>query len=223
MRTLARELSVPESTAYRWVSVGDLLDSRGGRRFNKVKSDHVVLMVDLIKENNRITFQEIVDQIRVRLELQLSKPSVWKHLDMATYALIKITFESEKANISEKQVEEKQICRKTTTISSLPICFMDERNAYIHISRREGRSLKGTRCTTIAAGSKDANVHMIGCMSNAGLLHHEIKRGAFMSDEACERMRRCLMITRFKFDGPVVMMIHNAPCHSGLEDAFKEP
>ena len=63
-RTLARELSVPEGTAYRWVSQGDLPDSRGGRRFNKVKSDHVEFMVNLIEENNRITLQEIVDHLR---------------------------------------------------------------------------------------------------------------------------------------------------------------
>ena len=100
---------------------------------------------------------------------------------------------------------------------------MDESNTNIHISRREGRSLRGTRCTTVAAGSKGANVHMIGCMSNAGFLHYEIKRGAFKSDQACEWMRRCLRITRFKFDGPVVMVIDNAPCHSGLENVFEEP
>ena len=53
--TLACELSVPESTAYRWVSVGDLPDSRVGHQFNKVKTDHVEFMVNLIEENNRIT------------------------------------------------------------------------------------------------------------------------------------------------------------------------
>ena len=34
--TLTHELSVPEGTAYRWVSVSDLPNSRGGRQFNKV-------------------------------------------------------------------------------------------------------------------------------------------------------------------------------------------
>ena len=64
---------------------------------------------------------------------------------------------------------------------------------------------------------------MIRCISNAGLLYYEIKRGAFKSDQFCEWIRRCLIITRFKFDGPVVMVIDNAPCHSGLDDVFKEP
>ena len=93
--SLARKLSVPEGTAYRWVSVGDLPDSRGGCRFNKVESDHIEFMVNLIEENNRITLQEIVDQIRIRFELQLAKSSVWKHLDVATYTLEKVRFESE--------------------------------------------------------------------------------------------------------------------------------
>ena len=73
---LSREFSVPEGTAYRWISVGNLPDSSGGHRFNKVNNDHVEFMVSLIKENNRIILQEIVDQIRVRFELQLLKPSV---------------------------------------------------------------------------------------------------------------------------------------------------
>ena len=49
-------------------------------------------------------------------------------------------------------------------------------------------------------------------MSNAGLLHYEIKMGAFKSNQACEWMRRCLRIMIFKFDGPVVMVNDNAPC-----------
>ena len=144
---------------------------------------------------------------------------------MATYTLKKVRFESEKANILENKLKRKRFVEKLLQYQAenSPICFMDESNTNIHISRREGRSLRGTRCTTIAAGSKGANVHMIGCMSNAGLLHYEIKWGAFKSDQACEWMRRCLRITRFKFDGPVVMVIDNAPCHSGLENVFEEP
>ena len=108
-RALAHELSVPEGAAYRWVSVGDLADSRGGRRFNKVNNDHVQFMVSLIEENNRINLQEIVDQIRVRFELQLSKPSVWKHLDMVTYTLKKIRFEGEKPNTLENKLKRKNL------------------------------------------------------------------------------------------------------------------
>ena len=52
---------------------------------------------------------------------------------------------------------------------------------------------------------------------------YELKREAFKLDQACEWVRRCLKITRFKYDGPVVTVIDNAPCHLGLEDVFKEP
>ena len=153
-RALAHELSVPEGAAYRWVSVGDLADSRGGRRFNKVNNDHVQFMVSLIEENNRISLQEIVDQIRVRFELQLSKPSVWKHLDMVTYTLKKIRFEGEKPNTLENKLKRKKFGEKLLQYQAqnLPICFMDESNINIHILRRKCRSLRRTRCTTIASG-----------------------------------------------------------------------
>ena len=114
-----------------------------------MKSDHVEFMVNLIEENNRVTLQEIVNQKRVRFELQLSKPSVWKHLDMATYTLKKVRFESEKANILQNKLKRKRFVEKLPQYQAenLSICFIDESNTQksntnIHIARREGRSLE---------------------------------------------------------------------------------
>ena len=116
-------------------------------------------MVNLIEDNNRITLQEIVDQIRVRFELQSSKPSVWKHLDVATYTLKKVRFESENSNILQNKLKRKRFIEKLQyQAENLPIYFMDESNANIHISWREDRSLRGTPYIAILASS---NVHMM--------------------------------------------------------------
>ena len=57
----------------------------------------------------------------------------------------------------------------------------------------------------------------------AGLVHYEIKQGAFKSDSACEWMRSCLRAARQKFGEFVVMVVDNAPCHANLKSIFAEP
>jgi transposase len=99
---------------------------------------------------------------------------------------------------------------------------MDETNYNIHISRAEGRSQKGTRCTTVAAGLRGSNIHSIGCISRNGLVFYETKRGSFRGDQACEWMRQCLRVCERKFEGHVIMEIDNASCHSQLESVFRE-
>ena len=88
---------------------------------------------------------------------------------------------------------------------------MRETNHNIHISRTEGCSLKGSKCTTLAAGSKRANIHVIRCMSNSDLIHYEIKRGAFRDEQACEWKHNCLRQTKQKFKGPILSVIDNVP------------
>ncbi len=177
-RSMAADLSVPLGTAYRWVSQGNLVDSRGGNRFNKVTDEHVMFMTNLIERNPRITLQGIVEGVNEKFGFNLSKTTIWRHLDNATYTLKKVRFEPERANTYENKVKRKEFVEKLLfyQASNMPIYFIDESNFNIHISRIDGRSLRGTRCTTIAAGSKDANIHIIGCMCNAGLLYTKLRR-----------------------------------------------
>ena len=69
---------------------------------------------------------------------------------------------------------------------------MDETNFNIHISCSMHRLVRETCCTVVAAGSKGANIHVIGCISTLGLIHFEVKRGAFYQNDACERLHVCL-------------------------------
>ena len=95
--------------------------------------------------------------------------------------------------------------------SNLSICFIGETNYSIHVSRTEGRSLKGSRCTTLAAGAKGANIYVIRCMSNSDLIHYKIKRGAFGAEQACQWMRNCLKAKKQKIKGPILLVIDSAP------------
>ena len=47
---------------------------------------------------------------------------------------------------------------------------MDETNFNLHISRRDGRSLKGRRYNVVSAGTQSANIHVIGSIGPHGLV-----------------------------------------------------
>ncbi len=179
-RNLASELNVPQPTAYRWVNEGEKPETRGGKHNFKVLDEHREHMCNLIEDNPKITLQEIVSGIQTKFNVVLSKQTIARHLDALSYTLKDARQEPERANTPENKVKRKYFVENLLRLQSenLPMCFMDESNFNIHISRSEGRSRRGTRCSTVAAGSKGANIHVIGCISNLGLIYHEVRRGA---------------------------------------------
>ena len=185
-RQVSRELGVPISTAYRWVQQGDQLDRRGGRRYNKITGEHREHMVQLIEANPRITLGEIDASISEIYSVSVSNPTIATYFDAMTYTLKTVRFEREKANCLENKIKRKAFVENLLEVQAqnVPIVFMDETNLNIRISRTEGRSVRGSRCTTVAAGSKGANVHVIGAISNLGIVHYELKRGSFKKENA---------------------------------------
>lgn len=220
----AMELGVPMSTAYRWLREGDKADGRGGRTYQKVQPIHVDFMVEKIEENARITLKQIVEALHQEFGLRVSKPTVSRHLDAKSYTLKDVRFEPERANTVENKRKRKEFVTELLKLQSenLPIIFMDETNFNIHISRKEGWSKKGTRCSTVAAGSRGANVHVIGAISQLGLVHHEVRRGSFKKEDAAVWATTCLRVAMARHGGPVAMIIDNAPCHSILESVLKD-
>jgi len=224
-RQIASSLGVKTSTAYRWVKEGDKTDSRGGRRHAKIEEEHKTFMVEIIEKNPRITLQELTKAIRSKYGFSVSSECVRLHLDALLYTLKNIRYEPEAANSVINKEKRRQFATDLLYYQSLnlPILYMDETNFNLHISRTEGRSLRGRRCTTVAAGSRGANIHMIGCISSMGLIYHEIQRGSLRKDSASEWVKRCLRRANNEiYGGVVVLVLDNAPCHSGIEDVLKE-
>ena len=104
----------------------------------------------------------------------------------------------------------------------MPVLYMDETNINIHISRGHGRSLAGKRCSVVSAGSKGANIHIIGAISEAGVEHMQVKRGSFKKEDAREWLKECLRRSMRRHGGPVAMIIDNAPCHSNIEEVLED-
>ena len=129
----------------------------------------------------------------------------------------------ERANSIENKNKRSLFCSKLLNYQSTgkPILFVDETNFNLHISRKDGRSLKGRRCNVVSAGTQGANIHFIGCTGPHGLVYHEIQRGSFRKESAVldARMFESCKETIW---GPVVMVVDYAPCHSNIEEDFSE-
>ena len=140
------------------------------------------------------------------------------------YSLKSVRFEPEAANSAVNKEKRKVFAEALLSAQSqnLPILFMDETNFNLHITRSQGRSQRGIRCTTVPASPKGANIHVVGCIGSLGLIHYEVRRGSFKKDSAQEWVKSCLRIAREKYGRPVVLVLDNAPCHSQIEDILDE-
>lgn len=224
-RTLASSLGVKTSTAYRWVkSEDDVEKQRGGRRKFKIGNLQRAFMERKIEMNPRITLDGLKIEIQQEYGIVISKECVRQHLDGLLFTLKDIRREPERANTVENKEKRRDYAQSLLDIQSenKPILYMDETNFNLFISRKQGRSKKGNRCTHIAAGCKGANIHLIGCIGNMGLIHYEVRRGPFKKPEANEFIRSTLRIARQMYQEPVVMVTDNAPCHASFEEVFQE-
>ena len=96
------------------------------------------------------------------------------------------------------------------------VIYIDETNFNLFLRRSEGRSRRGTRCSVKAPTSKGKNVHVIGAVSQTGLVYWERRRGSYKKPDCQEWLRSVLR----RVDEPltnVVIVCDNAPVHSELE------
>ena len=156
-RSPTKELKVAVSTSYRWVNRGEKGDTRSERRTVKVLDIHKSYIERSVEENPRITLYEIRNKIFLEFDLRLSKKSIRLHFDSLLYTIKNIRYEPEKGNTDENKAKRKEFCQNLLNYQSdnRPIVFMDETNFNLHITRGQGRSKIGERCSVVAAGSRE--------------------------------------------------------------------
>ena len=224
---LAAEKGVPKSTAYRWIQQKDKTPKkRGGVRRGrcKVSEEHKAFIIKTIEENPRVTLNEIRAKVFSRFHLTLAKSTINVHLQNSCYTLKQVRFEPERANKPDVKERRRKFVDEILQAESSEetIVYIDETNVNLHVSRKFGRARKGERCTTVAAGSKGNNIHLIGGISIHGLVHYELRTGSFNCAAANQWMRACLDKCAQRY-GRVTIVADNAPCHSQLEKVFSEP
>ena len=213
-KALAEALGVKKSTAYHWIKKQKEPEKdRGGRRYFKITNEHRVFMEQSIERNPKITLQELKQILENEHKIGVSTECIRQHLDGLLYTLKDARKEPEKANSDINKMKRNEYVKHLLDYQAenIPIIYMDETNFNLHISRNKGRSKKGSRCTSISAGSKGSNIHVIGCIGNIGLIHYEIRRGSFRKPEAADFIRNCLRKPHVLYQSGVVMITGNAP------------
>nr|XP_022912684.1 uncharacterized protein LOC111423649 [Onthophagus taurus] len=170
-----------------------------------------------VEENPKITLKGLSEKIREDFALNVSNECVRQHLNGLMFTLKTARREPENAN-SIQTIEN----LLDLQAQNIPIIYMDETNFNLFISRTQGCSKKGTRCTTVSAGCRGSNIHLIACIGNMGLIHSEVRRGSFKKPEANEFVRQCLRRAQGLYQTGVALVIDNAPCHSTIEEVFAE-
>lgn len=224
-RTLYKRLNVKKATAYRWIKNQDvILKQRGGARKSIITQDHRIQMELFIEENPKITLKQLNEKLQKKYEINVSTECIRQHLDGLLYTIKDLRNEPEKANCEVNKIKRREYVQRLLEYQAenRPIVYMDETNFNLFISRKKGRSKKGTRCTYVTAGSKGSNIHVIGCIGNMGFTYSEIRRGSFKKPDAQEFVRNCLRKAKNTYASPVVMIIDNAPCHTSMEEVFLE-
>ena len=68
-RTKAKELNVPVSTAYRWVSVGKVTDGRGGKMYERCTEEHRNYMATLVEGMFNYFLKQFCYDLKIKLNL----------------------------------------------------------------------------------------------------------------------------------------------------------
>jgi transposase len=91
---VAKHNGVPYTTAWRWVKRArdendwvPRAESRGGARRVKIKDEHVEYMVSLLEDNCQLTLIDLVDELKLKYDLDVARQTVHRALDAVCFTL----------------------------------------------------------------------------------------------------------------------------------------
>lgn len=223
-RAAANANGVNTSTAYGWIcKMEESPKRRGGSRRRKIEEAHVEKMLAYLEENPQLTLKEIASKLRADTGISVSTTAVHKHLHGRLYTCKKVRPEPSAMNSEENR--RKRAAYVADVMAAIgqgkKVIYIDECNANLFLRRSNGRSRKGTRCSIKTPTSKGRNIHIVGGISQTGLVYWERRRGSYKKEACNAWMRELLRRVQEPMDR-VVVVCDNAPVHAGLETVFEE-
>ncbi|KAF0292848.1 hypothetical protein FJT64_009220 [Amphibalanus amphitrite] len=181
-------------------------------------------LVGYVEASPQLTLKEIANKLREETGVQLSTNTVHKHLSGRMYTVKKVLPEPVTMNSATNKDRRATFVRKVmeATGAGKTILYMDETNVNLFLRRSEGRSRRGQRCCVKVATGKGDNIHVIGAISQTGMVYWERRRGSFRKEDCCEWLRRALRHCPEPMEN-VVVVCDNAPAHTDLEAIQAEP
>ena len=216
---------VAVKTAYGYITRpdDDAVEQRGGATYRKVTSDHVDKLVGYVEENPQVSLKEMARKLKQDTGLELSIPTVHRHLHGRMYTIKKIMPQPERMNSAENKEKRALYARKVTEAvgAGKTVLYMDETDVNLFLRRSQGRSLKGTRCSVKATTARGPNVHVIGAMTQTRIVYWERRRGSLRKDDCNQWLREALRRCPEPCE-ELVVVCDNAPVHAALEQVAQE-
>ena len=218
-KAVAKANGVATQTAYSWIRNCEKEPStRGGARRTKVNEEQIEKMIGYVEVDPTITLKAIRDKLEAEDGVSITTTTVHKYLDGRLYTVKKILREPSSMNSTVNKEKRAEYCSSLLSYigAGKYVIYIDETNFNLFLRRNEGRSRRGTRCSVKAPTSKGKNVHVIGAVSQTGLVYWERRRGSYKKPDCQEWLRSVLR----RVDEPltnVVIVCDNAPVHSELE------
>ena len=129
--------------------------------------------MEYVEENPQLSLKEMARRLEEDTGLHLSIPTVHRYLHGKLYTVKKVMPQPERMNTDENKRKRAEYTRHVTEAvgAGKTAIYIDETNINLFLRRTEGRSLKGTRCSVKAATARGPNVHLIGAMTQTGLVY----------------------------------------------------
>lgn len=223
-KSVAVANGVATSTAYGWIRrAHDPRKRRGGIRHRKISQEHIEKMIDYVEKNPYITLKEIGDKFAVETGITVSINTIHKYLEGQMYTVKKalpqpVTTNSEINKRKRKEYVDKIMNR---TGMGKTVIYIDETNVNLFLRRSQARARKGFRPAVKCAPSRGRNIHILGGISQHGLVYWERRRGNYRKEDCNEWLRRMLRAITEPFHN-IVVVCDNAPVHVDLERVAAE-
>ena len=187
---------VAVQTAYHYITRSDKVEPerRGGRRNGKMTEEHVEKLLGYVEEHPHITMKQMAVKLQNDSGVQVMTPTIHRHLHGKFYTLKQTRPQPVTMNSPANKTQRAQYVRRLMecTGNGKTVVYIDDTNCNLFLRRSEGRSRRGTRCSVKAATSKGPNVHIIGAVTQTGLIYWQRKRGSYRKEDCAEWLREVL-------------------------------
>lgn len=216
---------VAVQTAYKYIRSPDKEEParRGGRQYQKVTNAHIEKLVEYIEHDPQITLSEMVNKLHQDTGLRVTISTIHKHLHGQFYTVKQARPQPVTMNNPENKKRRAAYTRRLMELigGGKTVVYIDETNCNLFLRRKEGRARRGTRCSVKSAAARGPNIHIIGAITQTGLVHWQRKRGSYRKDDCADWLREVLVHCP-EDPRDLVIVCDNAPVHTALEGVFED-
>lgn len=227
-RLVAQMNGVNCKTAYKWLHVDNITyeaQARRGHRMKILSESQIDTILEWISEVPTLTLGRLKVRVKDVFGKEVSITTISRYLDGRLITVKKLCH----IPVSMQSDDNKELRRLFVYDllecygRSMTVCWIDETNFNLFCTRTMGRSLKGTKASISVTNSRGKNLHLIGAITENGVVNYTTRRGAYNSNDCVLWFRTLLdQLKTTTATSAIVVICDNAPCHTHLESVFME-